>query len=327
MSTEAERTGFRPAQEVFGDVRANWGWLLALGIVFVILGFIGLGMTFAVTMASVLMYGVLLLIGAGAQFVDAAKCKGWKGIIWHVLIALLYAVAGIAVIADPLAASAILTLMLAGGTHCCRPGEGYYGLSDASGQELVLAAFGWNGLYHPGRHHHGQLAGIGSVDNRALRFNRIDGERLVVHLCRAPDVPLRKKVACHFAVIPPSRSGNNQACLEREDIPSAVDRAASNKERVKVVCSGKEIAAVVPLEDLELLEEIEDRLDLLEPLESITEAKGFIPNPWIQSRTILAALGLSSGRVNIFRISLNPLVMKSRRGSSDLNRMSHAARF
>ena len=57
MSTEAERTGFRPAQEVFGDVRANWGWLLALGIVFVILGFIGLGMTFAVTMASVLMYG------------------------------------------------------------------------------------------------------------------------------------------------------------------------------------------------------------------------------------------------------------------------------
>ena len=114
MSTEAEKTGFRPVQEVFGDVRANWGWLLALGIVFVILGFIGLGMTFVVTMASVLMYGVLLLIGAGAQFVDAAKCKGWKGIIWHVLIALLYAVAGIAVIADPLAASAILTLMLAG---------------------------------------------------------------------------------------------------------------------------------------------------------------------------------------------------------------------
>ena len=60
---------------------------------------------------------------------------------------------------------------------------------------------------------------------------------------------------------------------EREDIQSAVDRAASNKERVKVVCSGKEIAAVVPLEDLELLEEIEDRLDLLEALESIAEAK------------------------------------------------------
>ena len=67
---------------------------------------------------------------------------------------------------------------------------------------------------------------------------------------------------------------------ERDDIQSAVDRAASNKERVKVVCSGKEIAAVIPLEDLELLEELEDRLDLLDALEAIAEAKkegGIIP--------------------------------------------------
>jgi uncharacterized membrane protein HdeD (DUF308 family) len=113
MTNENKTAEFNTPDTVFGDVQRNWGWLLALGIVFVILGFIGLGMSFAVTMASVLMFGVLLLIGAGAQFVDAAKRKGWESIIWHVLIALLYAVAGIAVIADPLAASAILTLMLA----------------------------------------------------------------------------------------------------------------------------------------------------------------------------------------------------------------------
>ncbi len=183
MTTGTEKTEFNPQQEVFGDVRANWGWLLALGIVFVILGFIGLGMTFAVTMASVLMYGVLLLIGAGAQFVDAAKCKGWKGIIWHVLIALLYAVAGIAVIQKPLGRLCNPHTNARRGAHCCRPGKGYYGLSDASGQELDLAAFGWTGFYNPGRHHDGQLAGVGTMDNRTLRFNRIDGERLVVHLC------------------------------------------------------------------------------------------------------------------------------------------------
>ncbi len=33
----------------------------------------------------------------------------------------------------------------------------------------------------------------------------------------------------------------------REDIQSALDRAFGNKERVKVVCGGKEIAAVIPL--------------------------------------------------------------------------------
>ncbi len=105
----------RNAQEtVFGEARQNWGWLLGLGVIFVILGIIGLGMTFAVTMASVMMFGVLLLVGAGAQFADAAKCKGWKGIVSHVLIAFLYLVAGIGAIFDPLGASSMLTLMLAG---------------------------------------------------------------------------------------------------------------------------------------------------------------------------------------------------------------------
>jgi len=114
MSTENEKVAGPSQEAVFGEVRRNWGWLLALGIVFVILGFIGLGMTFAVTMASVLMFGILLLIGAGVQFVDAAKCKGWKGIILHVLIALLYLVAGISAIRDPLGASAMLTLLISG---------------------------------------------------------------------------------------------------------------------------------------------------------------------------------------------------------------------
>ncbi|HMK35777.1 MAG TPA: DUF308 domain-containing protein [Desulfomonilaceae bacterium] len=99
---------------IFGEARSNWAWLFGLGIIFVILGFIGLGMTFAVTMASVLMFGVLLLVGAGAQFVDAAKCKGWKSMILHILIAFLYLIAGIGAIVDPLGASAILTLLLAG---------------------------------------------------------------------------------------------------------------------------------------------------------------------------------------------------------------------
>jgi uncharacterized membrane protein HdeD (DUF308 family) len=114
MAMENNKIAVPSHGAVFGEVRRNWGWLLALGIVFIILGFIGLGMTFAVTMASVLMFGILLLIGAGIQLVDAAKCKGWKGIILHVLIALLYFAAGISAIRDPLDASAMLTLLLAG---------------------------------------------------------------------------------------------------------------------------------------------------------------------------------------------------------------------
>jgi uncharacterized membrane protein HdeD (DUF308 family) len=98
----------------FGELTKNWGWLLVLGIVFIVLGTIGLGMLFALTIVSVLFFGVLMLIGGGVQLVDAFKCKGWKGVIWHVLMAILYVLGGIVVIADPVLASVVITLMLAG---------------------------------------------------------------------------------------------------------------------------------------------------------------------------------------------------------------------
>ncbi len=102
------------AQQVFGTLQQNWSWLLAVGILFIVLGVIGLGMLFQLTMISVMFFGVLLLIGGGAQFVDAFKCKGWKGVLWHVLMAILYIIAGITVIRDPVLASALLTLLLGG---------------------------------------------------------------------------------------------------------------------------------------------------------------------------------------------------------------------
>lgn len=107
-------TNLGAGSELFGDLRKNWGWLLALGIVFIILGTIGLGMTFALTVVSLLVFGVLLLVGGVIQIVQAVKVKGWKSVLWHVLMAVLYLLAGIAVLTDPVLASLVLTLMLAG---------------------------------------------------------------------------------------------------------------------------------------------------------------------------------------------------------------------
>ena len=99
---------------IFGELKKNWGWLLALGIVSIILGTIGLGMTFGLTLASVLFFGILLLVGGIVQLVDAFKCQGWKSVLWHVLIALLYVGGGIVIIIDPMLASSVFTLILAG---------------------------------------------------------------------------------------------------------------------------------------------------------------------------------------------------------------------
>lgn len=101
-------------QGVVGDLSKHWGWLLALGILFIVLGTVALGMSVAVTVATVLFFGVLLAIGGAFQLVEAFKCRGWKSILMHVLIALLYIVAGVTMITEPVSGSLVLTAFLGG---------------------------------------------------------------------------------------------------------------------------------------------------------------------------------------------------------------------
>jgi uncharacterized membrane protein HdeD (DUF308 family) len=114
MSTNNEATLTTVQDTIFGALKKNWGWLLALGIASIVLGTLGFYMTFALTLTSVLFFGILLLVGGLFQLAQAFTCKGWKAVLWHVLIGLLYVAAGIDIIYNPVRASEILTLILAG---------------------------------------------------------------------------------------------------------------------------------------------------------------------------------------------------------------------
>ncbi len=98
---------------LFGGLQKSWRWLLALGILFIVLGSLGFWMTFGLTLASVLFFGWLLIISGGFQLFNAFKSHGWKSMLWHVLIGILYIVAGFLIFVDPIVASATLTLFLA----------------------------------------------------------------------------------------------------------------------------------------------------------------------------------------------------------------------
>jgi uncharacterized membrane protein HdeD (DUF308 family) len=69
-------------------------------------------MTPYLTVAGVTFFGILLAVGGGFQLVDAFTCKGWKGTLVHVLIALLYLGAGLVMAINPLRAAVALTLVL-----------------------------------------------------------------------------------------------------------------------------------------------------------------------------------------------------------------------
>jgi uncharacterized membrane protein HdeD (DUF308 family) len=110
-SNEVDSTAIRDT--VFGGLKRKWGWLLALGILLIVLGTLGLWMSFAMTLATVMMFGALLTFGGVFQLLNAFQLKGWKSVLWHVLIALLYIAAGIVIFTDPVFASLGLTMALA----------------------------------------------------------------------------------------------------------------------------------------------------------------------------------------------------------------------
>lgn len=74
----------------------------------------------------------------------------------------------------------------------------------------------------------------------------------------------------------------------RDQFAEIVNRVAYRKERIALTRRGKALVAIVPIDDVKLLEEIEDRLDLEEAREALAEAKEKGTTSW---ETLKAGLG------------------------------------
>jgi uncharacterized membrane protein HdeD (DUF308 family) len=109
--TSFSDTIFRTRTDVT-PLRAKWGWIVALGVVYVIAGFIALGSVAMATVASVLVVGIMMIIAGVAELFNAFQIKSWgKFLIWG-LLGLLYIVAGFVTFENPLFAAVLLTLVL-----------------------------------------------------------------------------------------------------------------------------------------------------------------------------------------------------------------------
>lgn len=84
-------------------------------------------------------------------------------------------------------------------------------------------------------------------------------------------------------------TGHVSVSEARHDFAEIVNRAAYGGERVRVVRRGRAVAAIIPIEDLELLERIEDELDLEAAREALADPENASPIPWGQ---VKAQLGL-----------------------------------
>jgi uncharacterized membrane protein HdeD (DUF308 family) len=140
----------------------NWGWFLAFGIVLLLLGIAAIIRSFTATVASMVFFGWLLVFASIAEFVTAFMVGKWAGFFLHLLIAILFGLAGVLMVTRPVISAESLTFLmsvffLVGGlyqliaalwTHL--PGWGWHALNGAIASImgiLVLVQWPVSGLW------------------------------------------------------------------------------------------------------------------------------------------------------------------------------------
>lgn len=93
-------------------LHAKWGWIVALGVVYVLAGLIALGSVLTATVVSVFLVGIMMIVAGVAEVVGAFQIKGWGKFLLWVLLGALYIVAGFVTFQNPILAAAVLTLIL-----------------------------------------------------------------------------------------------------------------------------------------------------------------------------------------------------------------------
>jgi uncharacterized membrane protein HdeD (DUF308 family) len=93
-------------------LRAKSGWIIALGVVYIIAGIIALGSVVLATVATVFVVGIMMVIAGVAEVINAFQIKTWGKFLLWLLLGALYIVAGFFAFENPLLAAAVLTLLL-----------------------------------------------------------------------------------------------------------------------------------------------------------------------------------------------------------------------
>lgn len=91
---------------------SKWGWFVFLGIVMVAAGIFALGDVVAFTLVSVIFIGAMLMVGGVFQIIHAMFTKGWSGFAFNVIMGLLYILAGVLIMQEPVQGSVILTILI-----------------------------------------------------------------------------------------------------------------------------------------------------------------------------------------------------------------------
>jgi uncharacterized membrane protein HdeD (DUF308 family) len=104
----------RPGMELEA-LHESWPFVTGLGVALILIGVVAISSSFFATLATMLTFGILLLVGGIVQVFTAFWGRQWRGFVAQVLAGVLYLVVGVFLIERPLEAAAGLTLLVAAG--------------------------------------------------------------------------------------------------------------------------------------------------------------------------------------------------------------------
>jgi len=95
------------------EIHQTWGWVLALGIALIVVGALCISAASVATLATILTFGWLLLLGAVISLIHAFQSRTASTFFLYLMSVLLRGVTGFLLIRYPLAGAMSLTLILA----------------------------------------------------------------------------------------------------------------------------------------------------------------------------------------------------------------------
>jgi uncharacterized membrane protein HdeD (DUF308 family) len=98
--------------QVTPEMIHNWGWFLAFGIVLLLLGIAAIARSVTTTVVSMLFFGWVLVFAGAIQFVEAFMVGKWAGFFLHIMLAILFGLAGIVMLVRPVISAEAATLFM-----------------------------------------------------------------------------------------------------------------------------------------------------------------------------------------------------------------------
>lgn len=95
------------------DLRRNWWWYVLLGICTILIGMFAVAYSVLTTIASVLIFGVLLIVSGAMETGHAILRRRWSGFFLDLLFGILSLVVGVLVVIHPVESALSLTLLIA----------------------------------------------------------------------------------------------------------------------------------------------------------------------------------------------------------------------